>query len=480
MQWMMWKHHFSPVDTSNALAWLTIPAYCVIPRNDCINQLPNELLTKIFAHVLHSESSSPKDRFCRQISRRISSGSSPTTPIMLTHVSRFWRATMHDTPTLWSTISVVCPEFKDVECVSFLLKMTGNCPLTLDLEQYMTPDPVSLEIAQLFVSEAHRWKNITLTLFGYVQDAFSGMRPGDVKSLESYRVHVHSWDSSRVEQLFQVLHSSPVLHAVDWGKSLDGELREDVPWSRLSEITLHRVVDLSQSVLTALSNCESLKTLRMRRIRRPYDPISSPVTLTNLTRLICDRPDNFEMVFNSFTLPALCELEITDRKPLSPADVKAFTDFIDRSGCVITTLSIDGCSMSILPLISAYLTKITTLNVLSNITDDFRYLMKDSEQVDILPNLRHLILHNCCAADGTLADVVWSRRNELLAVQVCMESDKAPRDDMTLGWLKQDGVLVSIYKPVAAYSTFYFVANNKIPGSKVVSMVHIPDADELW
>ncbi|PPQ79990.1 hypothetical protein CVT25_003050 [Psilocybe cyanescens] len=83
--------------------------------------------------------------------------------------------------------------------------------------------------------------------------------------------------------------------------------------------------------------------------------------------------------------------------------------------------------------------------------------------VYMLPNLRHLVLHNCCAADGTLADTVWSRRNEILVMQACMEIDNAPRDDMTLGQLKQDGVLVSIHKPVAAYSTFYFVANNKIP-----------------
>ncbi|KAH9481067.1 hypothetical protein JR316_0005586 [Psilocybe cubensis] len=369
----------------------------------------------------------------------------------------------------------------DVEYVSFLLDMTGDCPLTLELEQYMTPDPASLHIAQLFVSKASRWKNVTFTLFGYVQEAFSSMRPGDVGALESYRVRVHSWDMNRLETFFQVLHSSPVLHTVDWGKSLDASMPEDVSWSRLVEITLH-LMDLSQSTMSTLSKCESLKTLRMRRIRRSYEPVSSPVIFSHLTRLICDRPDNFEIIFNAFTLPMLSELEITDRKALTLGDAKALTDFIDRSGCDVTTFSIDGRSLELFPQLREHLTKVITLNILSNITsaNDFRRLMKEPGEIDVLPSLRNLILHNCYLEDGTLADVIWSRRKELLSVQVCMEAEKAPRDCLTLGWLEQDGTLVSIHEPVASHSTFYFLANNKIRGSDMVPMVYFPDADELW
>lgn len=477
VKWALWKHHFSPIETSNALAWLTIPAYYVVPQRAHINELPVEILVKIFAHVLHSDCREPKDFFCHEIQRRISSGSSPTTPLVMTHVSRFWREVVHSAPILWSTIKVLCPLTTDVEYISFLLGKTGNCPLNLSLEQYMTPDPASLAIANLFVSQAHRWRSVSFTFYRCIQDVFGGLTPGDVPLLEDYRVRLDGWDPDRIERVFEVLHSSNKLKSIDWGKSLSGRMIE-LPWSRLTEITLH-CMELSHHAFVSLSQCEHLTTLRMRRVVHVIFPT---VVFSRLEKLVCDRHGNFQAIFNALTLPALVELELTDRNPLPVASVNALGALLDRSRCTLHTLSIDGHSVYFLSRMSQFLTTTTTLNILSDIAVEIECLKKPLWVVrpELLPNLENLILHNCWALDGSLAEVVWSRRHKLLRIQVCMYPEKSPRDYMTLGWLAKDGVLVSIHEPVSRYSNFFFQVNRRDPSSDIVPMIHFPDTDTLW
>ncbi|KDR68513.1 hypothetical protein GALMADRAFT_1033456 [Galerina marginata CBS 339.88] len=259
LHWLLWKHHFAPLDTSRVLALrlvlarsnpslsqphpvvrtpVSAPSPLPLPSHlhpvPPIHRLPPELLTTIFTHTLPPSPRTPKDRFCHQITRRISSfpsssasslssssspssfpspSQTPTTPLLLTHICHTWRLLAQHTPSLWSTIHVLCPVRADVAYVAFLLSKTGSrCPLTLCLAHYTTPDPAAAAIARMFVAQARRWRSVSFTLMRCVQPAFAGLRLGAggpaVPLLESYEVRVDTWAEEDIEAFFDVLHSS--------------------------------------------------------------------------------------------------------------------------------------------------------------------------------------------------------------------------------------------------------------------------------
>ncbi|KDR68511.1 hypothetical protein GALMADRAFT_1033430 [Galerina marginata CBS 339.88] len=588
LQWLLWKHHFAPLDTSSALALassnssqphpivptpaplpLPLPLQLIPP----IHRLPPELITTIFFHTLHPSPRTPKDRFCHQITRRISSSPfpsspfptpSPTTPLLLTHICHSWRHLAHHTPSLWSSIHVLCPVRSDVAFIAFLLAQTGSsCPLTLGLAHYTTPDPAAEAIARLFVAQAHRWRRVSFTLMRCVQPAFAGLRPGlgGVPLLEAYEVRVDTWAEEDIEAFFDVLHSSERLEGVDWGKSLAG-MREDTPWCRLVELTLH-CMDLSQTLFSSLADCAELKTLRMRRMtsNRPSSfsppPRPIPITLDRVESLVCDRVDS--SAFSSLTLPSLRDLEVTSRHPhpVSQPDIDALLEMLDRSGCVLRSLGVDGYSVPLLFRARAraepVFRDVVALTVLSDIRAEELALLarsgldlnqiqtlpqldpdadrhrdqdqeRDQDRPDILPNLRHLILHNYHGNDGVgvLARVASSRRDELRELQVCLDlggagagagafssspsspssSSSVPspgtppapapapapsppsllkpskpnpalpphphphkheQDLRTLLHLASSGVRVSVHEPVSRFPTFYFRGNPREP-----------------
>jgi len=489
VQWTIWKHLGALVDTSNALEQLAIDPPQQ-PTRPFINELPNEIMIRIFSFVVHSDSKEHKDHYTYHICRRISSGSSPTTPLTLTHVCHVWRYIVQYTPTLWSTIMVMSPSQSDVDYVSFLLGKTGKCLLSIGLEQYYDPDPASLAIFKLFAAEAHRWRRVRFTLkMRNIQEVLSILSTHQLTNLEEYRVRAETWDRAHVDEFFNLLHSSTVLSNIDWGGSLPGPLREGITWSQISELSL-RFTDLSQSHLDALAACRSLKVLRLRRAPvhiaienlTPIPRLTS-IVLPSVERLVIGGPNDNSGLFDAFTLPMLSHLELNDRKwnhYLPGHGLISLTNMVTRSNCVIRTLYLDACNISIIS--SPIFDGVETLNVLSRVGEQELklFIPFDDLRQARLPNLKRLTLHNFEADDCVMSDVVWPRREKLELLELCMDVEKFPRDYKTLSWLEKRGLSLTISRCVPDFPSYIFRANHP-RNVETLPLLYLPHYwEDLW
>ncbi|KAF9562562.1 hypothetical protein CPC08DRAFT_761371 [Agrocybe pediades] len=497
-RWTMWKGHHNPIETSNAAEWLSVPAYMVTPTRPVINDLPTEIMAKIFAYVVHSDSIEHKHHNSYHISRRIITGSSPTTPKHLMGVCPLWSDVVESTPTLWSTILVTSPARADVEEVSFILEKSKNCLLDLGLEQYHDPDPASLAILKLFFSVCHRWRSIRFTLkMKDVRDIVSVLRTQQPpQHLEEYRVRLETWDALDVNKVFHVLHSSPRLRNADWGGSLCWALRPDTPWSQLTELSL-QFIHLSQEHLDALSTCQALATLRVHKILRipsqetpPFIEITTRVILPTVRKFIVNDPTDHPRTFDAFTLPLLTDLEIYNRRWLHPSGLIPMSNMLRRSGSTLQSLALDGSNLSILSEDMSLFDDVHTLNVLSDLQDAELTLLAPAPsplflpEKKLLPKLRNLILHNYYAEDGTLSRVVSSRRHELEILQVCMPDVKAfPQDYRTLLWAELDGMSLTISGRVPDCPTYILniERSNTDVDSDSSRMLYLPSFwEDIW
>ena len=489
LQWCMWKHHFRPIDTSLTSEWLNVPPNFVPPSRPVINRMPCEILSMIFAFVVHADDTTPKDRYTYEIHRKVTSGSSPTTPLTLSQVSRFWRTLVHNSPILWSTLVVCAPSPRDVEYTAFWLSKSGSVPLSLTLEQYISPDQASDAIAQLFVAEAHRWRRISLSLS--VQSSFSNLRPHDVPLLEEFRLRITHWGPGPhpITQFIDALHSSPNLKTVNWGKSLGSNIPTNTPWTQLLNLTLYRL-DISQVLLDSLSQCTSLKVLQLRRMQAGDYQAHQPITLHRLESLVCERPERFSSIFDCLTLPCLADMEMSDR-PFTEDDARSLSDLVSRSGCQLATLTLNSLANdSIMAILfHAAFQSVTALKCMTYIKEDqvLVSLTKTSQGRCNLPILKHLTLDGLKTSDGTLAAMAWSRRHDLLTLQVCIDGRQTPKDHMTLGWMKKDGVTVRIYEPVSQMRVFSLLGGSLFSsdsvadlGDDVVPVIRFPDHETLW
>ena len=489
LQWCMWKHHFRPIDTSHTSEWLNIPPNLVPPAKPIINRIPYEILSMIFTFVVHGDYTTPKDRYTYEIQRKITSGSSPTTPLTLSQVSCHWRNVVHTSPILWSTLVVCAPSPRDVEYTAFWLSKSGSVPLDLTLEQYISPDRASDAIAQLFVAEAHRWKRISFSLS--VQSSFSNLRPNDVPLLEEFRLRITHWGPGPhpITQFIDALHSSPNLKTINWGKSLGSNIPTNTPWTQLVNLTLYRL-DISELLLDTLSQCTSLKVLQLRRMRAGDYEAYQPIMLHRLQRLVCERPERFSSIFDCLTLPNLVDMEMTDT-PFTEDDTRSLNDLVSRSGCRLATLTLNSLANDGLMAVLSHaaLQSVTTLTFMTCIKRDqvLVSLTKTQQGRCNLPNLKHITFDGLKTSDGTLAALAWSRRHELLTLQVCIDGRQSPNDHMTLGWMKKDGVTVRIYAPVSQMRVFSLLGGSLFSsdsvadlGDDVVPVIRFPDHETLW
>jgi hypothetical protein len=489
LQWCMWKHHFRPIDTSHTSEWLNIPPNFVPPSKPIINRMPCEILSMIFTFVVHGDHTTPKDHYTYEIQRKITSGSAPTTPLTLSQVSRFWRTFVHSSPILWSTLVVCAPSPRDVEYTAFWLSKSGSVPLNLTLEQYISPDRASDAIAQLFVAEAHRWKRISFSLS--VQSSFSNLRPHDVPLLEEFRLRITHWGPGPhpITQFIDALHSSPNLKTINWGKSLGSNIPTNTPWAQLVNLTLYRL-DISELLLDALSQCTSLRVLQLRRMRAGSYQAYQPIILQRLESLVCERPERFSDIFDCLTLPSLADMEMSDT-PFTEDDARSLSDLVSRSGCLLATLTLNSLAndgvMSVLS--HAAFQSVTALKFMTSIKEDqvLVSLTKTPQGRYHLPNLKHITLDGLKTSDGTLAAMAWSRRHELRTLQVCIDGRQTPKDHMTLGWMKKDGVTVRIYEPVSQMRVFSLLGGSLFSsdsvadlGDDVVPVIRFPDHETLW
>ncbi|KAF9484859.1 hypothetical protein BDN70DRAFT_872126 [Pholiota conissans] len=476
---LMWKHHFSPIDTSNAVTWLNTAANLIPPSKPVINGMPHDILARIFSFVVHSDCTTPKDRCWKEILHSsVTSGSSPTTPLILGHVCTSWRSFVHHTPSLWSTIAVQGPLPKHVEVVSFWLARSEKCPLDLRLEQFLWPDPSSYAIAELFVAQAHRWRRISFVLG--IEAPFAKMRAGDTPLLEEFRIRLDKWNRTKAHAFIEVLQSSPALHTINWGKSIYGRVPAETPWCQLSNISLQNL-ELSEPVVNGLSLCTALKVLHLRFMRKATDH-NLVITLPYLERLVCERTESYPCMFDSFTLPSLHDLHwvVAFSAADKGAQLGSLINMVDRSGCTLKTVTVNRNTFD---LVSTRLSAgVIALHLFDGATNsDLLELIRHPGQC-IMPKLQHLFLETCFADDGVLSTVLLSRSPDLKTFRVCLDRSRYINDIITLGWLKKDGMTVDIQEPFCQTQVVSCSVSTADPDpeSDVITTLRFPDMETLW
>jgi hypothetical protein len=144
-----------------------------------------------------------------------------------------------------------------------------------------------------------------------------------------------------------------------------------LPWAQLSQLCL--CVTNTAQLLQILSQCNSLRSLECKACKQETEQSLPCVSLTTLTtatfHLIHDIDyKSMSHCFAKLTLPSLTSLRIHARKeyirfPFDntekwPSD--AFSSFVDRSKCTITTLALEGLSLS-RPILENVLGKLLAL-----------------------------------------------------------------------------------------------------------------------
>jgi hypothetical protein len=473
----MWKHHFSPIDTSNVVAWLNTPANLLPPARPVINGIPREILARIFAFVVHSDCTTPKDRYAKEISySAVSSGTSPTTPVILGHVCSFWRSFVRATPSLWSTIAVYSPRPGHAELVAFWLDRSANCPLDLRMEQFVLPDPASAAVAALFVAQARRWKRISLTVS--IEAPFTTLGRGAAPILEDVRVRLDKWNPATAHSFIHVLQASPVLHTINWGKSICARIPADTPWHRLSNIALQSL-ELSKIIMGGLAQCGALEVLHLRHMRKAKTH-NLTIVLPRVERFVCESTGSHPRIFDAFTLPSLSDLHWLTR-PGTEAPISSVINMLDRSGCALKTLAVNRGTFD---LVSARIVAdVTTLRVFDAVGESSLLKLSRRPGQCVMPTLRHLLLETCIADDGMLSTVLVSRFPQLKTVQVCLDRRSHPKDTLTLGWLRRDGMTVDIQEPFLQTRVVTYTrlpVEDSDPDSDTVPTLRFPDVDTLW
>ncbi len=268
---------------------------------------------------------------------------------------------------------------------------------------------------ELFIAQAHRWRKIAFII--NIEEPFDSLRPGSTTSLEEIRIRLPKWDPARVARVVDALHSSPVLHTINWGKSIAGQIPPSTPWRQLRELSLHSL-ELSDTLLAALSQCSDLRTLQLYLMRSGSSEQNSCVEIPSLERLVCGQP--YTRIFDAFTLPSLVDLKIAG----SPRRVGAFEtaegqiapliNMLERSSCTLRTLEVEPWALHILTHESQVLNHLTTLhagNIYSSQDTNFQLedLISDAGgRHCILPSLQHLYVDRYDGHDGVLATVALS------------------------------------------------------------------------
>lgn len=480
------KRRFCPIDTSNALVWLNTPANLLPPSRPVIHSIPPEILGRIFAFVVHSDCLDKRYQYREEVwVNFVSSGTSPTTPVVLGHICRAWRALVHNTPSLWATIFVHSPLPVHVDIVSFWLARTANCPLDLRFEQFLFPDPASLAITELFIAQAHRWRKIAFIL--NLEEPFDKLRPGSTPLLEEFRIRLPKWDRVRILRVIDALHASPVLHTINWGKSIAGQIPPSTPWRQLHELSLHNL-ELSETLLAALAQCRDLHTLRLYSMRSGSTGQNTCVQIPSIERLVCDQ--QYMHIFDSFTLPSLVNLKIgglqrhlgTSETP--EAQIAPLISMFERSVCTLRTLEVEPWTLPILYHDTlSHLTTLHAADILSSYPSNFRLedLISETDGPHcILPELQHLYVDRYEGRDGVLATVAWSRRRTLRTLHVGVDAEQHPRDVMTLGWLRKEGMTVEIGEPLSRSRMISFARPQTDTEDVTMSTLRFPDFDTIW
>ena len=165
-----------------------------------------ELLVMIFAHCIPTQGAKPNPK---------------RAPLNLSHVSRYWRAVAHETPSLWAFLRLSgknCLQDQYLRQIALLkhwLSLSSNAPLTLWLSHFISPRSVkqllrlnnedadratliktmeelrslSADLLKLAIHHVKRWRHVEMIVNDKHILLLDGVAGPQTPLLEYFRVH---------------------------------------------------------------------------------------------------------------------------------------------------------------------------------------------------------------------------------------------------------------------------------------------------
>ncbi|KAJ3875569.1 hypothetical protein F5051DRAFT_58852 [Lentinula edodes] len=301
-----------------------------------IRRIPNEILIRIFEFACDTNWFTQKPSLYPQLDDQ----KSQLPALTVSAVCSRWRSLSTSSPRLWNSLYLeILTPYKNVEegkrfqlALELYLERSACAPLYLDIDlniqQYILFDTL--------VQHAHRWK--TLQYRG--DSRLLRNREFILPILEELDLSSHNMG---IEDL-NCFQNAPNLRILRT-RSVPRSTRPLLALKQLESLTL-RSLGVGAKLDSMLDLCDNLTVLELRYASVNYlaqlsatpRAVSSTVCTLNLFTF----NENFlEAVLTTHTLPALTRLKLDLSSSEFIWPKYAFDNFLSRSTCVITSLSID-------------------------------------------------------------------------------------------------------------------------------------------
>ncbi|KAK1223281.1 hypothetical protein PQX77_013869 [Marasmius sp. AFHP31] len=319
-----------------------------------MHQLPPEILAEVFLFYCTDQPCSPFQ---------------PLVVMNITKVCRRWKEVAASSPRLWSDLYV------DFDCwrqhtsqlknlAEVVVQRSKKSPLTLtfDCKPYAPAIQVLNALECLFGSW-YRWRHLDCshTLLKY--PIFQTLRH-HLPALQSLRIRSQASDNSNL--LFLDCRSLTSLNILP-----DAWVNTDLPLRQVRVLSMQTASP--RAALSILQGCTNVRQLEWHSISHSggvNDVDLDHVVLPRVQRLVAIANDDRSgtAIFENSTLRSLSTLEIRGLSPASTWNhwnVDSLKDFLLRSSCALTSLSIESSPLSDQEMISLLrlIPTLTTLRI---------------------------------------------------------------------------------------------------------------------
>lgn len=245
-------------------------------------------------------------------------------PLLVCGVSSRWRSIALSTPILWTNLSpVLSSSWCEAPLIELWLQRSSNSPLVLQLSDrpsYFNSKNTLDKICSLFISNAHRWTEVRITLNKDILPYFLQLRNIVCPMIDLAIVDFVTKDCSteeKVDEILSVFPSFPQLRKLGLISTcfLDLTRMRMIPWPQLTYIGLSCKLTLDDC-LTILSQCHMATEIRMRICDRTVHSdnqnksTSGRISLPSLLSLALVTDPDAGSIMQFLDLPALRCLDI--------------------------------------------------------------------------------------------------------------------------------------------------------------------------
>ncbi|KAG6856739.1 hypothetical protein H0H87_001339 [Tephrocybe sp. NHM501043] len=448
-------------------------AVAPLPRPPCqIHKLSDELLLIIFGLYLNDEEDRIITGHPRQKPAITSTLSSSARPSTLLAVCRRWMSMRIKAP-LWSSLAVYEPRMEQIPMITAWLERSLDAPLSLYLDSPTTDEnsyPALQNILGLFLSEQilKRLQHITIRIVGYYF-------PFEIKSplylyaplLRSVELDLEAM-RRRYDPIWMLFCGPRTVKKVSWCPSNIQGAFSSIDWALLTHLKLSIVheepngVGLDQ-LMKAFRHCTRLVDMQiamnmpqsdifppphspytpdqcadaLRHIRQTRTPshalppdvrdaaVSAPIDLPCLRHLKVEAHlRDSEPLLARICVPNLETLQIVHFSSTQRSGMLGITSLLERSHAEPIFLSLFDPNMrrsETIKLVNCpQLRKLVRLELLVGPIGDS--VMRAITDAQLMPQLRRLVLPNCCTSIGVLPEMVKSRVPMLQELRLSMGS----------------------------------------------------------